>query len=92
MVDSWVAGQGLREVVWGPSLGLVNSEKEGLTFRLQGSPWPTSIDFRVKATGLTSQLNLGDGFVIVVVDVVASERCRAPGSPQVEFEPCVLSV
>lgn len=51
--------QGLREVVWGPSLGLVNFE-EGLTFRLQGSSWPPSIDFRVEATGLTSQLNLGE--------------------------------
>lgn len=38
----------------------MNSEKEGLTFRLQGSPWPPSIDFRVQATGLTSQLNLGE--------------------------------
>lgn len=38
----------------------MNSEKEGLTFRLQGSPWLPPIDFRVKATGLTSQLNLGE--------------------------------
>lgn len=38
----------------------MNSEKEGLTFRLQGSPWPPYTDFRVQATGLTSQLNLGE--------------------------------
>lgn len=75
----------------GRVLALVKSE-EGLACRLRGSPCPPSIDFRAEATGLTSQLIVGetDLFLWLLMSVPV-RGVRPPDHPKWNSSP-VLSL